>query len=102
MRRVSGCKFSTHSNHGIIFAAQSENTAYVINDLWTLELCQLERLYRIENERLHRQLLAGASWEEVADLRKQLGELSAIIYKKRNPAQFGHPAEQLTRNTERS
>ncbi|HEX8313338.1 MAG TPA: hypothetical protein VF609_00015 [Flavisolibacter sp.] len=69
-------------------------------DLWHLELHKLQALYREEERQLEHKLLAGASWEELAEDRRRIGELSTIIYKKSNPAQFGHPAENASRKTQ--
>lgn len=66
-------------------------------ELWHLDIERLEALYREEERQLAEKLLAGASWEEVTNERKRIGELSTIIYKKSNPAHFGNPAENASR-----
>lgn len=62
-----------------------------------MEFDKLQSLYREEERQLEQKLLAGASWEELAEDRRRLGELSTIIYKRRHPAQFGNPAENASR-----
>ena len=69
-------------------------------ELWHLELDRLQALYREEERRLEEKLLAGVSWEELGEERKRIGELSTIIYKKCNPAQFGNPAENASRKSQ--
>jgi hypothetical protein len=72
----------------------------VKKDLWQLNLEQLEALYSEESKKLETRLLSGASWDEVLVLRQTVGELSTVIYKKLNPAHFGHPAEQARRGVD--
>jgi len=69
----------------------------VKKDLWHLDLERLKTLYQEEEKQLERRLLSGASWEEVVDERRRIGELYSIIYKKSNPEQFGNPAENASR-----
>ena len=66
-------------------------------DLWHLDFDRLKALYREEQRQLEEKLLAGATWEEVTEERRRIGELSTIIYKKANPSQFGNPAENASR-----
>ena len=66
-------------------------------ELWHFDLEHLKTLYRQEEKRLETKLLSGATWEEVTEERKRIGELYTIIYKKSNPAQFGNPAENASR-----
>ena len=66
-------------------------------DLWHLDLERLKTLYQEEEKQLEHRLLSGASWEEVVDERRRIGELYSIIYKKSNPEQFGNPAENASR-----
>lgn len=68
-------------------------------DLWHLDIERLNILYREEEKQLETKLLNGASWEEVTEERKRMGELYTIIYKKSNPEQFGNPAENASRKT---
>jgi hypothetical protein len=70
----------------------------VKKELWNLDLEHLETLYRQEEKHLEEKLLAGATWEEVTEERKRIGELYTIIYKKSNPGHFGNPAENASRN----
>ncbi|GAA4743971.1 hypothetical protein GCM10023229_24380 [Flavisolibacter ginsenosidimutans] len=70
----------------------------VKKDLWKLDIEQLQTLYRDENKELENRLLSGSSWEDVSDLRHQIGELSTVIYKKLNASHFDHPAEKSRRN----
>jgi secreted protein with Ig-like and vWFA domain len=69
----------------------------VNKDLWDLNLQQLEALYDEASKDLKGHLLAGATWEEVSEQRRRVGELSRIIFKKINPAHFSHPAENDSR-----
>ena len=69
-------------------------------ELWNLDLERLRALYQEENRQLEQRLLSGASWEEVSEERRRIGELSTIIYKRSNPAQFGNPAENASRSSE--
>lgn len=69
-------------------------------ELWHLDLEGLRKLYQEEKAELEGRLLAGATWDEVGEERKRIGELSTIIYKRSNPAQFGNPAENESRKTE--
>jgi hypothetical protein len=69
----------------------------VKKELWHLDLEHLRSLYEEEQRHLDEKLLAGASWEEVLDERKRIGELVTIIYKKSNPGHFGNPAENASR-----
>lgn len=66
-------------------------------ELWNLDLEHLKSLYEEEQRHLEEKLLAGATWDEVSDDRKRIGELSTIIYKKSNPGHFGNPAENASR-----
>ena len=66
-------------------------------ELWHLDIEHLKTLYRQEEKRLETKLLSGATWEEVTEERKRIGELYTIIYKKSNPAHFGNPAENASR-----
>lgn len=68
--------------------------------MWHLDLDGLRQLYQEEKRVLEERLLAGMSWEEVKEERRRIGELSKIIYKRSNPAQFGNPAENASRNTD--
>lgn len=68
-------------------------------DLWQLDIEKLKMLYREEERQLEERLLAGATWEELREDRKRIGELSTIIYKKLNPGHFGNPAENASRKT---
>ena len=67
-------------------------------ELWHIDLEKLRALYEEENRHLEERLLAGASWEELAEERKRIGELSTIIYKRSNPSHFGNPAENCSRD----
>ena len=69
-------------------------------ELWNLDLERLRTLYQEENRQLEQRLLAGATWEEVSEERRRIGELSTILYKRSNPTQFGNPAENASRGTE--
>jgi len=69
----------------------------VKKELWNLDLEHLKSLYEEEQRHLEEKLLAGATWDEVSDDRKRIGELSTIIYKKSNPGHFGNPAENASR-----
>ena len=69
-------------------------------ELWNLDIERLRALYKEENRQLEQRLLAGATWEEVSEERRRIGELSTIIYKRSNPTQFGNPAENASRGTE--
>jgi hypothetical protein len=69
----------------------------VKKELWHLTIERLKALYREEEKHLESKLLSGASWEEVTEERKRIGELYTIIYKKSNPEQFGNPAENASR-----
>ena len=66
-------------------------------ELWHLPIEHLRTLYQEEQRQLEEKLLGGASWEEVSEERKRIGELSTIIYKKSNPGHFGNPAENASR-----
>lgn len=66
-------------------------------DLWHLDLERLKTLYLEEEKQLEHKLLSGASWEEVGEERRRIGELYTIIYKKSNPNHFGNPAENASR-----
>ena len=68
-----------------------------MKDLWKLDVEELKKLHQQESARLEQSLLNGALWEEVTEQRKRIGELSNVIYKKSNPAQFD-PAENFPRN----
>ena len=71
---------------------------YVVKkELWHLDIERLKILYREEEKQLETKLLNGASWEEVIEERKRMGELYTLIYKKSNPEQFGNPAENASR-----
>lgn len=67
-------------------------------ELWSLDRVQLEALYKKAANELEQRLLDGASWEEVSDQRKRVGEVLTILYKKSNPEHFGNPAEKPSRN----
>ena len=69
-------------------------------DLWHIDIERLKALYQEEERQLEAKLLSGATWEEVSEERKRIGELSTIIYKKSNPGHFGNPAENASRKTE--
>jgi len=69
----------------------------VEKDLWKLDIEHLNALYNKEASQLQERLLAGATWEQVNEERKRVGELSTIIYKKSNPSHFNNPAENLSR-----
>jgi hypothetical protein len=71
----------------------------VKKELWHLDIERLKSLYHAEEKQLESKLLAGATWEEVTEERKRIGELYTIIYKKSNPAQFGNPAENASRKS---
>ncbi|HUC82062.1 MAG TPA: hypothetical protein VMR70_14255 [Flavisolibacter sp.] len=68
-------------------------------ELWQLDVDKLRMLHREEERQLEEKLLAGVTWEELAEERKRIGELSTIIYKKLNPAHFIHPAANDSRPT---
>lgn len=67
-------------------------------ELWNLDIGNLNALYEEELKQLEQNLLGGAAWEEVGEQRRRVGELATILYKKSNPAQFGNPAENGSRN----
>ena len=77
----------------------SKKNCIVKKDLWQFDLDRLRILYDEEKKHLEQRLLAGATWEEVNEERKRIGELSTVIYKKSNPTQFGNPAENASRNS---
>ena len=68
-------------------------------DLWQLDIETLRLLYREEERLLEQKLLNGATWEELREERRRIGELSTILYKKSNPGHFGNPAENASRKT---
>jgi hypothetical protein len=70
----------------------------VKRELWLLDIERLKTLYHEEEKMLEQKLLSGASWEEVAEERKRVGELLTLIYKKSNPSHFGNPAEYASRS----
>ncbi len=63
------------------------------NELWTLDLHQLNALCEQQMEKLHHQLLNGKSWEDTAEYRKQLAVYLTVLYKKQNRQHFSNPAE---------
>ena len=69
-------------------------------ELWHLDLERLIALHQEENRQLEQRLLDGATWEEVCEERRRIGELSTIIYKRSNPTQFGNPAENASRSSD--
>ena len=70
----------------------------VKKDLWQIDLDKLRQLYQEEKRLLEERLLSGATWQEVSEERKRIGELSTIIYKRSNPGYFGNPAENASRS----
>lgn len=67
----------------------------MLQELWKMDLEALKTLYIQENTTLTEALLDGATWQEVADKRKMISQLSLII--ERKSAGLDHPAENKNR-----
>lgn len=66
-----------------------------------LDVDTLQDLYQIETNRLHAELIAGASWESLREQKARVTELAIILHKKKknvqlNPAEFNSGRQQET------
>jgi len=63
-----------------------------------VDLNTLKALYEKEQEKLTAALLSGAEWKEVQDQRKNVTELSILLYRR---TQSENPAEYYSRSNGR-
>lgn len=71
------------------------------NNYNALDLDTLALLYEREETQLKRILLEGASWEVIAELRKKVTDLAALLHQKLYAVQKNfHPAEHNRSRTE--
>ena len=67
--------------------------------LWKVEISELKKLCETETENLQKSLLNGSAWEETADQRMKVTELSTVLFKRLNPTHFSNPAESNLRES---
>ena len=68
-------------------------------ELWKVEIDELKKLCETETENLQKSLLNGSTWEETADQRMKVTELSTVLFKRLNPTHFSNPAESSLRES---
>ena len=61
-------------------------------EFYRLELDELQALYKEETNRLHAELIAGTSWENLKEQKIKVTELAITIHRKKYPLYF-NPAE---------
>lgn len=62
----------------------------------TLDINQLQHLYRESSRKLKEKLLLGASWQDVVDQRRDVIELGIAVHQRLNSSS-ANPAEHNTR-----
>jgi hypothetical protein len=70
--------------NGTIFGAFFATNIYdMIREFYELDVDTLQNLYQKETNRLHAELIAGASWESLKEQKAIVTELAIVLHKKK-------------------